>query len=608
MILLALLLGSGLLYSMQYEASDVQGAGESPADGNEEDGAEDENTQIYNLEEAVQIDLAQDATSVSGSGVSVSANTITIRSAGTYRFSGTLENGQIYVDADGSDSVVLVLGGVDITNESEPAIYVENAGNTVIYLPQGSQNRIQSGEDTGGPAAEGEIDENAEAGTVYARDDLTLAGTGSLEVTGFMNNGIQTSNNLVIEGGIIAVDAVNNGIKGKDSVSITGGTITVTSGGDGIKSDDTTGEGYGVISIEDGDIQVTSGGDGVQAETVLAISGGSIRITSGGGSADAETVSSDFGFGRSGFSENWDMEDEDAQSTKGIKSGAELIISGGTVTVDSYDDSIHSNGTITVSGGSIVAASGDDGMHADTELTITGGTIEISQSYEGLEGNQILIEGGDIQATASDDGVNAYGGTGSWGTGKTTEETPLLLITGGTVYINAQGDGLDSNGDLTVEGGTITVDGPSDSANGAIDSGLENGGSCSINGGTLLAIGASGMAETFDSSSGQCSFLYSFSTDYGAGSVITVSDADGNILFEHTAARSFSSVVFSSSELEEGEVYQISVDGETEEVTLTSVSGSYSRQGEGSGGWTGSGNMGMQQGRMGKSGADRVQG
>ncbi|MCD7954536.1 MAG: carbohydrate-binding domain-containing protein [Lachnospiraceae bacterium] len=548
---------------------------------------------------AVQIILSVDDTTISGgSGASVSQNVVTISAGGTYQITGSLTDGQIYVDADGDDTVVLLLAGAEISNKEEAAVYVENAGLTVLYLAEGTENWIVSGEDTGSLASEGEADDAAEGGAVWAKDDLLIGGSGSLEVIGFINNGIQTSNNLTIESGTITVDAVNHGIKGKDSVTISGGTIAVTSGGDGIKSDDTTGEGYGVIEISGGEIQIESRCDGIQAETVLTISGGEIQITAGGGSGDTAVASSE-GWGFNGFYEGWDMEDEDTESTKGIKAGSELFVSGGTIAVDAYDDALHSNGTITVSGGSITVSTGDDGVHADTELIVSDGSITVTQSVEGLEANQITISGGDISVIASDDGINANGGSSSWGWGmgmgqtasqnaseegqSSSEEMPLLLITGGTLWINAQGDGLDSNGDLTIEGGTVVVDGPSDSMNGAIDSGSENGGVCTISGGTVLAIGSSGMAETFSGSSEQYSFMLTLSANYTAGSTITISDADGNVLFEHTSERTFSSVIFSSPELEEGGTYQITIDGDTAEITLTSVAGSYSWSGSSSG-------------------------
>ncbi|MCD8348071.1 MAG: carbohydrate-binding domain-containing protein [Lachnospiraceae bacterium] len=591
-------------------------------------------------ENAVQVTLADDGSTVSGSGASVSGNVITISEEGSYWFTGSLSDGQILVDVDGDETVVLMLAGVEITNPADAAIYVENADRAIVYLVDGTKNQIVSGEDTGSSAADGEVDDTAEGGAIWAKDDLMIGGSGSLTVKGFLNNGIQTSNDLTIEDGTITVDAVNNGIKGKDSVTILGGTITVTAGGDGIKSDDDTGDGYGVVTIEEGEIQIESGEDGIQAETLLTISGGTIQITSGGGSAEAGTASAtSVTGGWTSFFSGWDMEDEDTESMKGIKAGSEMQITGGTILVDSYDDSIHSNGTITILDGSITVSSGDDGVHADTELTISDGTIVVSQSYEGLEGNQIRIEGGNIQVTATDDGINANGGSDSWGRGmmgagngmdsngdmginmnagtnadtgtdasedfvgntsenvseNASETTPWLLITGGTIWVNAQGDGLDSNADLTIEGGTIIVDGPSDSSNGSIDYGSENGGSCTISGGTVLAIGASGMAETFGSSSTQCSFMLSLSSNYAAGSVITICDAEGNVLFEHTSERAFSSIIYSSADLEEDGTYQIMVDSDTTEITLTSVTGSYSWSGE-STGTGGFGNFGGQMG------------
>ncbi|MCC8103607.1 MAG: carbohydrate-binding domain-containing protein [Clostridiales bacterium] len=575
---------------------------------------------------AVQVTLADDGSTVSGNGATVSENVITISEGGSYWFTGSLSDGQILVDVDGDETVVLMLAGVEITNTTDAVIYVENAGLAIVYLADGTENLIVSGEDTGSSAADGEVDDTAEGGAIWAKDDLMIGGSGSLTVKGFLNNGIQTSNDLTIENGIITVDAVNNGIKGKDSVTILGGTITVTAGGDGIKSDDDSGDGYGVVTIEEGEIQIECGGDGIQAETVMTISGGSIQITSGGGSAEAATASAtSMSEGWASFFSGWDMEDEDTESMKGMKAGSEMQIAGGTILVDSYDDSIHSNGTITILDGNITVSSGDDGVHADTELTISDGTIVVSQSYEGLEGNQIRIEGGDIQVTATDDGINANGGTDSWGMGwgmmgagngmdsnsdadagtdaseDASEETPLLMISGGTIWVNAQGDGLDSNADLTIEGGTIIVDGPSDSMNGSIDYGSENGGTCTISGGTILAIGASGMAETFGSSSTQCSFMLSLSSNYAAGSAITICDAEGNVLFEHTSERAFSSIIYSSADLEEGGTYQITVDSNTTEITLASVAGSYSWSGESSG-TDGFGNYSGQMGggRMGR--------
>ena len=148
------------------------------------------------------------------------------------------------------------------------------------------------------------------------------------------------------------------------------------------------------------------------------------------------------------------------------------------------------------------------------------------------------------------------------------EPLPMLRVTGGSLHIDAEGDGLDSNGDLIIEGGEIVVDGPSRSGNGALDSGTESGGACLVNGGTILAIGASGMAESFDGASEQCSFRHTFEQELPAGSEITVTDADGNVLVEHIAAKSFSSVVFSCPELTTGESYVLTAGDERVEISM----------------------------------------
>lgn len=528
-----------------------------------------------------QIILQQDGSTVSGTGASVSGNTVTISEGGSYVISGTLEDGQIYVAAGDDETVVLILSGVDITNADDAAIYVENADETILQLAAGTTNRVQSGQTV--DITEAEEDSTAEGAAIYASDDLSITGTGILQVYGYINNGIHTKNDLLIDSGNIEVEAVNNGIKGKDSVTISGGSFTILSGGDAIKSDDTTGEGYGVITISGGSFDIESMGDAVQAETALTITDGTFSILTGEGSEDV-TFSSDNGFGM--FGSGWDMSAEDTVSAKGLKCAGDISITGGSFSIDSYDDAIHSNGTISISGGNFSLASGDDGIHADTALNITGGTVLITKSYEGLEANQITIDDGTIAITASDDGINANGGESGFGFGMqqssgSSEETPNLIINGGTLSINAGGDGLDSNGNILVTGGVVTVDGPSDSGNASIDYGSESGGTCIINGGTVLALGSSGMVESISTSSEQYSFVYYLSSSFQSGSKITISDSDGNVLYEHTAAKTGDCVIFSSPELAQGETYILTVGGESMEVTLSSISTTAGSSGNG---------------------------
>lgn len=570
-----------------------------------------------------EILLSDSGITINGNGAAVSENTVTISQSGNYSISGTLSDGQIYVNTDGKGTVMISLNGVDITNPSDAAIYIENA-DTIIDLAEGTTNRLQSGTAADISAMGNDTNSSVSGGVIYAKDDLYITDANfsttdpaSLQIFGYINNGIQSSNKLSIYSGKIEVTAINNGIKGKDSVTIYDGEISVRSGGDGIKSDDTTGEGYGAVKICGGSISIVSDSDGIQAETELEIASGefsdtSISITSGGGSEKTVFAPENNGFGGfGGFggrgwqdrAENSDMDDSSNVSTKGIKCGGSIRISGGSVSVDSYDDAVHSNENVYITGGNLNLASGDDGIHANKELTVEGGTILITRSYEGLEGNQIHLNGGSIDITAADDGINAYGGQNNFGFGgfggfggssKTTDETPLLYFSGADVVVNAGGDGIDSNGSIFVEAGTIIVNGPTNSGNGAIDSGSENGGKCIITGGTILAIGASGMDESFSAESAQCSFRERISIP--EGSEIVISDTSGNVLFRHTAVKNASSLVFSSPDLKLGEKYILSVDGQETEIEQISVSVS---SGEEFGGGFGGG-FGFGGGRGGK--------
>lgn len=266
------------------------------------------------------------------------------------------------------------------------------------------------------------------------------------------------------------------------------------------------------------------------------------------------------------------------ESTKGLKSGGGLKVSGGTITIESLDDCIHSDGDLTVSGGTLQLTTGNDGIHADGTLTVSDGNITVSQSYEGMEAQTIHINGGNITASAADDGINASGdgsdmiGSIPDNTTADKQSSPMLEINGGTLYINSESDGLDSNGDLIINGGKTVVDGPSHGGSSALDSNTERGGQILCNGGTVLAIGAADMAESFDSASSQCSFYKACSKTMPAGTQITISDENGKTVFEHKSAKAFSSIVFSSPELALGKTYTVSVGDQNETVTMENVS------------------------------------
>lgn len=301
----------------------------------------------------------------------------------------------------------------------------------------------------------------------------------------------------------------------------------------------------------------------------------------------------------------------------GIVSKDDLVVTGGTYTIDSQDhclngkdsvriadgtfnlscdeDGIHAgnddqqDGYVYIEGGDINISVGDDAIHAEGLLIITGGDIDVSKSCEGVEGDKILVTGGDIDVISSDDGFNAAGGSsgsgdnhdgfgggpGMGGVDMDADNDAYILITGGTININANGDGIDSNGYIGITGGSVHVLGPSDNGNGAMDYGI----CAAITGGGIVAVGGSGMAQGFGDESTQCSTLVNFDEWIDAGETITLTDSDGKEVLSYKADKKFNSVVISTSDMKQGETYTLTVGDQSSTFTLDDIT--YS---EGSGG------------------------
>ena len=352
------------------------------------------------------ITLSPDGSTSTDASVLIDGQTVTITQEGTYQIAGTLDDGALIVESGENAKITLVLGGVSIKNTTGAAIQIGTADDVTIELAEGTTNVLQSGEEVDIAAAT--ENEEASGGALQSKADLKIKGKGSLTVLGYLNNGIHCTKDLKIKNGNISVTALGHGIKGKKSVTVSGGTVTVTSGKDGITSDETENEEKGFVTIEGGEIIITSTGDGVSAETTLTVTDGVISIISGGGSANAQQKTDNM----RGW---WDFDnsasDDDSASCKGLKAGKALVISGGSITIDAQDDALHTDGDMTISGGECILSTGDDGAHAELSLTVLDGKITVLTSYEGLEANQITLAGGDLDITASDDGINANGGS-----------------------------------------------------------------------------------------------------------------------------------------------------------------------------------------------------
>lgn len=474
-------------------------------------------------EETKTITLNGASATAEGSGVKVEGTIITISEPGTYAISGKLNDGQIIVDVDKTaypEGVVeLSLEGAEITSTTNSPVYVASiADECVIKLKKGTENVISDGKEY--------TNADESSGAVYSKDDLKIKGKGSLTVNGNCTDGIVSKDSVKIFNGTVTVNAVDDGIRGKDSVKIgdsddnefTDLIVTVNStAGDGIRATNSSEEGKGKVIINGGTVNITSYYDGIQAEQTFTMNGGDLTIKtyegstytasgSGTGGGQQNPWGGGGGFGMDGNANKTDV------SAKGIKavgiydeagttwqSGGDIIIEGGTITIDSSDDALHCGGSMTITGGVFNIATADDAFHSDHGLTIgtrDAGTyddvqIYVSKCYEGVEGVTINQNSGTVYVVSGDDGYNAAGGNdgsgnaaqGPWGGGGFGGgSTGTLNVNGGLVVVNSASgdhDALDSNGDINLNGGFVYVNGqePLDCGDGGSYSIKYNGGS-----------------------------------------------------------------------------------------------------------------------------------
>ena len=537
----------------------------------------------YKASEAVKITLNKTTATVSGSGAKADGSTITITEEGVYVVSGTLEDGQIIVDASDSDKVQIVLDGVNINCEANAAIYVREADKVFITLAENSSNTL------GGGNEYTQIDDNTVDGVIFSKSDLVCNGTGSLTIEADYKHGIVSKDDLVITGGTYKIAAADNGITAKDQLKILDGSFDIDAANSAVKAKNADNAELGNIYIAGGIFTIEAEQDGFHATGSIVVDDGTITVNSGddGFHAELDTVI----HGGTILVE---------KSNEGLE-GKRVVVNGGDITINASDDGINAansgdDGANAINPGANAAGSGDDDSNAassndDSSAVVNSGDDgSISGAADGKEPPQMPPDtenGSDMQPSQDFDPENApsdgnapqdfdpgtapsdgdapqkmQGGPGGGGNSEL-----YIKITGGTLTVSADGDGLDSNGGFLVTGGTTIVYGPTSDG----DSALDYDGSAIVSGGILAAIGSAGMVESFDEASTQPVVTYYCTETKSADTIITLTDSDGSALFTVTPEKAYASIVLTCPEMKLDATYTLAVGTDNEEITLTDI-------------------------------------
>jgi len=483
--------------------------------GSSGSGSVNEATQASQTD-GIQIQLSDDKITTDSNSVEISDNVVTITEAGTYVLSGELSDGRIVVDTDKDAEVELVLNGVTLTCSNYAPIKIVKAGTATITLADGTENTLNDGatydlEDE---------DDNTDA-VIFSKDDLVLQGGGTLYINGAYKHGIVCKDNLEIKDGTYIIEAAEDGVNANDSLTVNGGIFHISAGDDGMHVDE-------IFTVNNGDITVAESYEGLEGHQVI-INNGTITITS-----SDDGINSNSGSNSSSDTDNAQADVQtDAQAEAGQQSGNPPEMPDGTTPGGNSEMPEMPDGT---------TPGGNGEMPEMPDGTTPGGNGEMPEMPDGT------TPGGNGEMQNS-----GMPGAGGGMIDMDADEDSLLQINGGTITINAGGDGLDSNGVLEVNGGTVYVSGAANNGDGALDYGI----SASITGGTVIAAGFSGMAEGFGSDSTQLSYLYNTSQTMSAGTEIIVKDSSGAVILSWAPDKEFNSVVVSSPEFTSDETYTI---------------------------------------------------
>ena len=584
---------------------------------------EDDINTSWNESECTKIELTQTSANINGSGAAVENNKVTITEAGTYVLSGTLTDGCIDVNVSGKGTVRLILNGVNITSGTTAPFIVEDAKKVVVTLADGTTNTFT--DSTRVPA-----DDEDYSAAVYSKADLTFNGNGTLNINAGYRNGIKSTDDLKIVSGTYNITSNEDGIVGKDFLAVKTGTFNITSGQDGMKStydkDDTKGN----IIIDDGTFNITASTDGIQSEHILRINGGEFNIKTGNGyQASTKSSNSQPGNMGGNTTITTQTQDEDSMKglkagtiikvTGGtyiidsqddaVHTNGNMYIDNGKYTINTGNDAFHADTQLVINGGTIDMQNSYEGIES-LEIIINGGDINVTASDDGInasggssdstdtqqqsisdnnrpgnkdnndsnmnlgqpgvmmDGNQ--LDNGTMGGNSDNMGQlqvmpdnNQSGNMGGFGN---SDSIATMTINGGDLFVNASGDGLDANGSIYINGGTVIICGPTSDGDTAID--FDS--ACEIKGGTVMAFGSSGMLETPTSAENGACIVTSFSS-VSAGTQYTLTDSTGKTILSYTPSKAYASAIVYSADISTGNTYTVNAGSVSQSVTVNSA-------------------------------------
>lgn len=493
------------------------------------------------MEYRAKITLNDDKTKIEGEGVSNTGSAIKIQESGKYYFTGEISDATIIVDTKEDNHVDLVFGNCSIESKKSSPIIGLNCKNLTIFLEENTENTL-----TDSSEYKYLINKKKQKpdGCIYSNNDLTIAGTGKLIVKSNNEDGIVSEKNLKITNCELDISSADDGIRSKNIMYIRNANIKTNSNGKGIK---TTDEVNGSIQIDKSTIDLNVTDDGIQSASTLNIYGDSkINIIAKNKEQDGK---------------NEENKNDKEIICKGIKANADIIVESGTIIVDASDDAIHSNGIILINDGEFKLKAKDDGIHADKKLVINNGKIVVLESYEGIESSYIQINGGDINVTSTDDGISVGG--------EEIKENKIisgiydiyniLEINGGNIKIysdsdkDGTGDGIDSNAEININGGSIYVLGPT---NDEYDEALDISIRCAITGGDMILCGASDTWKKVSQDTNVVSLTF-LNINGKKNDELILRSSSGKIIRKITLEDDYDQITFSNQDIELNEKYAL---------------------------------------------------